>query len=541
MILTKTNYSVIADCKGMYEQEIIDTILKNRRIKDVEHFLNPREEDLLPLDSLIKIDEARKIVEQGFNNNKTFGVFFDVDLDGVSSGTIMTRYLQKYTDKIHTYINTGKAHGLIGQDLKRFDGVDILIIVDSLDKDTSQYEALYRKGKQIIVLDHHSIDSNIDYDSYVVLVSSQRKYDNPNLSGAGVVWKFCKYLDEYFLNDYADEYVDLATCGILADVCSVSEENKENRYIVNEGLKNLKNPAIKKIIGSYEFNSKAILFSVAPLINACCRVGRNNIAMRLFLSDDNKEVLSLKKQLEECKEIQAQELENILPSVYEDFDKQKDAKVLYSIINTEYGISGVIGNKCLEIYNKPMFILKDCGDQYRGSMRSVGYGDFMGLCNSTELAVLYGHEQASGIEIDKANFEEFLETLDWQLLNIEQTTSSDVEVDCEINLEDITGTLVDKVKEINRISGAGFKPITFKVVNITEYGIGSFKQGKHLVITPTDYMQLIEWNTKANYEELEDCALMNEPIEVIGELDSGFFARKYMLKVIISNLKVGVT
>ena len=541
MILTKTNYSVIADCKGMYEQEIIDTILENRRIKDVEHFLNPREEDLLPLDSLMKIDEARQIVELGIDNNKTFGVFFDVDLDGVSSGTIMTRYLQKYTDNILTYINKGKAHGLIGQDLERFDGVDILIIVDSLDKDTSQYEVLYRKEKQIIVLDHHSIDSNIDYDSYVTLVSSQRKYDNPNLSGAGVVWKFCKYLDVYFLNDYADGYVDLAACGILADVCSVSEENKENRYIVNEGLKNLKNPAIKKIIGSYEFNSKAILFSVAPLINACCRIGRNNIAMQLFLSDDNKEVLSLKKQLEECKEIQAQELENILPSVYEDFDKQRDAKVLYTIIDTEYGISGVIGNKCLEIYNKPMFILKDCGDQYRGSMRSVGYEDFMGLCNNTDLAVLHGHEQASGIEINKENFEEFLETLDWQLLNIEQTTSSDVEVDCEINIEDITGTLVDKVKEINRISGAGFKPIIFKVVNITEYGIGSFKQGKHLVITPTDYMQLIEWNTKANYEELEDCALMNEPIEVIGELDSGFFARKYMLKVIISNLKVGVT
>ncbi len=541
MILTKTNYKVIADCKGMYEQEIIDTILENRKIKDVEHFLNPREEDLLPLDSLIKIDNARKIVEQGLDNNKTFGVFFDVDLDGVSSGTIMTRYLQKYTEKVLTYINTGKAHGLIGQDLERFNEADILIIVDSLDKDTSQYETLYKKGKQIIVFDHHSIDSNIDYDSYVTLVSSQRGYSNPNLSGAGVVWKFCKYLDEYFLNDYADEYVDLAACGILADVCSVSEENKENRYIVNEGLKRLKNPAIKKIIGSYEFNSKAILFSVAPLINACCRIGRNNIAMQLFLSDDNKEVLSLKKQLEECKEIQAKELENILPSVYEDFDKQGDAKVLYTIIDTEYGISGVIGNKCLEIYNKPMFILKDCGDQYRGSMRSVGYEDFMGLCNNTDLAVLHGHEQASGIEIDKENFEEFLETLDWQLLNIEQTTSSDVEVDCEINLEDITGTLVDKVKEINKISGAGFKPITFKVVNIIEYGIGSFKQGKHLVITPTDYMQLIEWNTKANYEELEDCALMNEPIEVIGELDSGFFARKYMLKVIISNLKVGVT
>lgn len=539
MMRTKKNYNILADCRGMYEQEIIDTILENRGIKDVERFLNPREEDLLPLDSLMRIDDARQIIENGLDNNKNFGVHWDVDTDGVSSGTIMTRYLRNYTDRVSSYINTGKAHGLIEQDLEQFNDVDILIVVDSLDKDTSQYEELHNRSIQIIVLDHHAIDINVDYDKFVTLVSSQRNYDNPSLSGAGVVWKFCKYLDEYFMNDYADEYVDLAACGILADVCDVSEDNKENRYIVNEGLKNLKNPAIKKIIGSYEFNSKAILFSVAPLINACCRIGRNNIAMQLFLSDENKEVLALKKQLEECKEIQANELERILPNVYEDFDSQ-NGEVLYTFIDTEYGIGGVIGNKCLEIYNKPMFILKDCKDKYCGSMRSVGYGDFMALCNNTELAVLHGHEQASGIEIEKDKFEEFISMVNQQLSNMEQTTSDEIDVDCEINIEDITRILVDKVKEINKISGAGFKPITFKVVNIDEYGIGSFKQGKHLVITPTDNIQLIEWNTKADYEELEDDALMNEPIEVIGELDSGFFARKYMLKVIISDLKVGV-
>lgn len=539
MMKTKKNYNILADCRGMYEQEIVDTILENRGIKDVEHFLNPREEDLLPLDSLMRIDDARQIVENGLDNNKNFGIHWDVDTDGVSSGAIMTRYLRNYTDRVSSYINAGKAHGLIEQDLEQFNNVDILIVVDSLDKDTSQYEELHNRGIQIIVLDHHAIDHNVDYDKFVTLVSSQRNYDNPSLSGAGVVWKFCKYLDEYFMNDYSDEYVDLASCGILADVCDVSEDNKENRYIVNKGLKNLKNPAVKKIIGSYEFNSKAILFSVAPLINACCRIGRNNIAMQLFLSDENKEVLALKKQLEECKEIQANELERILPSVYKDFDSQ-NGEVLYTFIDTEYGIGGVIGNKCLEIYNKPMFILKDCKDKYCGSMRSVGYGDFMALCNSTELAVLHGHEEASGIEIEKDKFEEFISMVNQQLSNMKQTTSDEIDVDCKINIEDITRTLVDKVKEINKISGAGFKPITFKVVNIDEYGIGSFKQGKHLVITPTDNIQLIEWNTKVDYDELEDDALMNEPIEVIGELDSGFFARKYMLKVIISDLKVGV-
>ena len=162
MMRTKKNYNILADCRGMYEQEIVDTILENRGIKDVEHFLNPREEDLLPLDSLMRIDDARQIVENGLDNNKNFGIHWDVDTDGVSSGTIMTRYLRNYTDRVSSYINTGKAHGLIEQDLEQFNGVDILIVVDSLDKDTSQYEELHNRGIQIIVLDHHAIDHNVD-------------------------------------------------------------------------------------------------------------------------------------------------------------------------------------------------------------------------------------------------------------------------------------------------------------------------------------------------------------------------------------------
>jgi len=534
MIRTKKNYEILADCRGMYEQEIIDIILENRGIKDVEHFLNPREDDLLP--TMKYMADAAKIIENGLDKDRRFGIFFDTDTDGVTAGAIMTRYLRNYTERVSSYINKGKAHGLIGQDIARFENVDVLIIVDSLDKDTSVYEELVKQGKQMIILDHHKIETN--YDGLVTLISSQRYYNNPCLSGAGVVWKFCKYLDEYFLNDYADDLVDLAACGILADVCDVSESSTENRYIVNKGLDNLKNPAIKKILGSYEFNSKAVLFSVAPLINACCRIGRNESVMNLFLADDNKEVLKYKKEVTECKDIQSEEVDRVLPNLKEQLDSQNNANVLYGIIDSEYGISGLLGNKCLELYNKPLFILMDKGENYFGSMRSVGYGDFMKLCNETGLAELHGHEEASGIEIKKENFEKFINTVNKKLSNMEQTTSFTQNVDCLIGLEDLTRTLVDKVKAINKVSGEGFKPLIFKVVDIDEYGIGSFKQGKHLVITPSDNIQLIEWNTSANYEELEDDALMNIPLEVVGELDSGFFARKFMLKVICNEIKV---
>lgn len=535
------NYKVLADCRDMSEDEIVDTILENRGIKDVEHFLNPVADDMLPLSSLKRIDEAFNIVLSGIKDNKSFGVLADTDTDGVCAGTIMTRYLKEYTDNVQTYVNCGKTHGLIGQNIDRFSDVDIVIVVDSLDENTSQYEKLWFQGKQIIIFDHHNIDCKIPYDDYTVLVSSQREYENTHLSGAGVVWKFCKYVDEKLHKNYADFLVDLAACGILADVSDVSEGSKENRYIVNEGLNNLLNQAIRNIVGSYEFNSKSVLFSVAPLINASCRTAQNEIALKMFLSDDHKEINTLKKTLEKCKEKQTEQLEQILPNVYKDFDKQVDSKVLYTIIDTEYGVSGLIGNKCVDVYNKPMFILKDCGDKYYGSMRSIGYGDFRTLCNDTGLAILNGHEEASGVVVEKNKLEKFIAEVNNRLSRINQTTTADIEVDCELNLADITRKLVQKVKQINKISGEGFKPITVKVSNICDYSISNFKAGKHLVIYPTEceYFQIIEWNTKVNYGVLEDASLFNTPIEVVGELDSGWFAKRFMLKIIISDLVVG--
>ena len=535
----KTNYNIKADCRGMDEDEIFNLILEQRGIKDAEHFLNPTEDDLLPLDSLVNIDKAYELLMRHIENGSCISLLFDVDSDGITSGAIMTRYLRELGVDCQTFINNGKAHGLLGQDLDRFADTQLLIVVDSLDKDCSAYEKLKEQGMDIIVLDHHAVDPNVPYDKYITLVSSQIDYVNPALSGAGVVWKFCKYIDEQELTDYADSLVDLAAVGILADVSDVSEASMENRYIIKQGLDNLTNLAIKKIVGSYEFNSKSVLFSVAPLINASCRIGRNETAMQMFLSDDNKEVLKCKKLLEECRELQNEEVDRLMPSIEKDFEAQSESNVLYTIIESDYGISGLIGNKCLEVYNKPMFILKDTGDKYSGSMRSIGYGDFMKICNDTGLAELHGHEEASGIEIKKSDFESFINQINSKLNEIKQTTEQSMDIDAWIELSDLTRTLVNRVKILNRISGQGFKTTVFKVNGINNYSINSFKDGKHLVVNPCDYIQLIEWNTDCDYEALEESAMMNEPMEAYGELDSGWFIKKFMLKVIMQSYEIG--
>lgn len=527
MIRTKKNYNILNDCRGMYEDEVFDTILQQRRVQDAKHFLNPIEEDLLPLDSLYRIDEAYIRINRAIEENKNIGILFDTDTDGIAAGTIMTRYLRHFTDDIFTYIDDGKQHGLKGQNLQQFASLDLLIVVDSLDEDEIQYKELSEAGIDVLILDHHAIKREIPYDTYTILISSQRDYDNSQLSGAGVVWKFCKYLDEQFLTDYADELVDLAACGLVGDMMDMTV--MENRYIVSKGLEKIYNPAVKKIVGGFEFNSTAIAFSIAPIVNAANRMGENETAMNAFLEDNNKQVLAYVKALKKCKEEQNQEVERLLPNVYEQCEKQKDQKVIAVYIDTQYGIAGLLGNKLLEKYQKPILVLKDIGSKYAGSMRAVGVDDFRKICNDSGYAKADGHELASGIQIKKSDLNNFLSYIETNLPEFKEPT---IDIDIQIDVEDITRRLVENIKKIDRISGTNFKPVRAYMDNICDYEIGQMSDYKHLVLKPNDYLQIIKWNFDGSFDDMEDHSTMNDEFEAVCSLDSGFLGRKFVLKAV---------
>lgn len=272
-------YKIINDCRGLYEEEILQKIMKSRGIDDYYAFVYPSEDNFIDYDELPNINKAYNEVLDALINRKKIAVLFDTDTDGISSGTIITRYLRRFGGEVTPFINSGKAHGLIRTEnyyakLKDF---NLLIIVDSLNSTVDEYRELSDSGVKIVVLDHHNVNPEIPYDKYITLVTSQTTYPNKELCGAGVTWKFCKYFDYLQSADFADDLVDLAACGELADVMSMM--NMENRYIVAKGLRNLQNLAMKKIVGSYEFNSTAVLFSVAPLVNATNRLNHNEDIM----------------------------------------------------------------------------------------------------------------------------------------------------------------------------------------------------------------------------------------------------------------------
>ena len=540
-------WTVKHDCRGMETSEIIDVILADRGVEDVDALLYPDEDCLIPFKEMKNIDKAAKIIAENIENDGGFFVHFDTDTDGVSAGSIAVRWLRNHTDRVYYGINQGKEHGIANFDMSLLKDASVLWIVDSIETKMFPYEQILANWDgQIIITDHHlisqSMQKQMERSGRITLVSSAVDYPNPALSGSATTWKLCAYCDWLELDDYSDDLVDLATCGLIADMVDVGVESPENRYICSKGFNNQVNPAIKKINGSYEFNSQAVSFGIAPLVNASNRMNENEKAVELFLSEDSKKITKLVNDLKLCKESQNLEIADVMPILEEQAESQLDKKVMFFFIETNAEVKGLIGNKLLEKYQRPVIVLsnrievdEETGEltrhEYFGSARAVGVKDFKKYVDDTGLVGSGGHENAFGLWFDVEVLEDFQDALEDALKDvqfIQETT-----VDIQISQDQITDDLIRRLKMLNRISGQGWPQISVMVSGITEYEVGQMSGGKHLkFIIENGKTLLIKWNC-SNHDFPEG------ELSAIGTLDSGFFGRTYYKQLIMNDFKIG--
>lgn len=515
------------NCIGMNDTEIIDTILESRGIDDIIEFLKPSSDALIPFEEMKGLEAAYQVIDDAITMGEKFLVLADVDADGCTSNAIIARYLRKCGAEVECVINDGKKHGAEDFDLSLLDGVGVMIIVDSLNNDPEVYKQILDTGVRLVVFDHHLpeqrlFDANLDF----VLVSSAKDYPNDQLSGAGVCLKYVLYADYMNLTDYADDLWAYAAIGLIADMSSMAVP--ENRYIAYRGLAQFRNPVVQKIVGNYTFDSQSVSFSIGPLVNAAVRMHENNKAMNVFLTDDEKEIDVLVKDLQECKERQKKIVTSLLDGLLEQGEAQLDRKCMFFILenDTDAEITGLLGNKLLELYQRPLFILKLKGDQYIGSMRAVGVENMLEMSNSTNLCLCQGHPLASGAFIKVVDFDEFKTVIEDKLKCIEFSVS--VEADIEIEASQVNENLIKQLNAINRISGSGFKPVTV-LIRTKDYKVDTFSSKKHLkVIDNNTGVIIVEWNTNAWKTMKNDKTLV-----AIGKLENRFYGRNKFLQLTI--------
>lgn len=507
--------------------EIVEAILDGRNIIDVNKFLKPSIEDMIPFDEMNGLDKAYQMIDDAITMGEKFLVLADVDADGCCSNAIITKYLRRCGADVECIINDGKAHGAENLDLSLLKDVDVMIIVDSLNNDPNVYKRILDTDTQLIVFDHHLpeqrlFDANLDF----VLVTSAKDYPNEALSGAGVCLKYALYADEMNLTNYADDLWVYGAIGIIADMSDMSVP--ENRYIAYRGLAQFKNPMVQKMVGNYTFDSQSVSFSIGPLVNAAMRMHENEKAMNVFLAEDVDEIDELVKDLKDCRERQNEAVAEMLDDLLEQGEAQLDRKCMFFILenDTDAEITGLIANRLLAEFQRPLFVLSRRDGQYAGSMRAIGVDNFLVIANGTGRCWCQGHPNASGAFIDEEDYEPFKRDIEGCLEYYE--FSIQIEADIELAPSQINENLIKQLNAINRISGTGFKPVNV-LVRTNDYEVSTFSSKKHLKIIDNETGVIIvkwncmDWQTIGNDGE----------IVAVGVLANPFYGRNKFLQLTI--------
>ena len=151
------------------------------------------------------------------------------------------------------------------------------------------------QGIDVIISDHHGLPDQLP-DALAVVHPAHPQGDYPfqDLAGAGVALK----LSQYLLGEVPQEMLDLAAIGTVADMVSLTGEN---RTLVQFGLDQLKESqrlGLRRLITDLaipfsEIDEETISFKLAPVLNAVGRLEDANQVVELLTSFEEERVASL--------------------------------------------------------------------------------------------------------------------------------------------------------------------------------------------------------------------------------------------------------
>lgn len=424
----------------------VEQVLSNRGIKleDMEHFLYPSQNDILdPLMLEHMREGAQMLIKHVGQGDKIF-IQVDSDCDGYTSAAILINYLNCLfphfaQTKISYRIHDGKQHGLLTETIP--DDVKLVIAPDSSSNDYIQHEELHNKGIDVLVLDHHEAEK---YSEYACVINNQMcDYPTKALSGAGVVYKFCCYIDSLLGVEFADDFVDLATTGIIADVMPLKDF--EIRQIILKGMQGFRNPLLKTMVAKDEFHFRGkaltpfnIAWYIAPYINAITRSGTESEKQVVFESMIDflayKTVPSTKRgckgqfetrvdqAVRTCNNVknrQSKAKDNAVEAVLRTIEDENllENKILAIRLDPKYAadknLTGLIANGLLDTYCRPILILnkvvEDGKVKWQGSGRGYDKANLGSLRDLLEQSGLVdyaqGHAMAFGVSIPEENYE----------------------------------------------------------------------------------------------------------------------------------------
>ena len=431
----------------------------------------------LPYDPLriTGMDIALKRLYAAVNNGERVGVFGDFDVDGITGTAIISEGLTSLGVPVTPYLphRVDEGHGLSNAaiDTMAQQGVTLIVTVDT--GITSFEEVDYAKslGVDVIITDHH-----LPHDGVPNAVTSLNPklpggdYPFFELCGAGIGFKLVQGLFEFYGQPWDPGLLELAALGTIADLVPLLDEN---RYLVQEGLRELANPrrpGLRALYGSArvdpdEITAETVSFQIAPRLNSAGRMGDPMDSFNLLTTTSREEAGALTHKLESLnmeRRAASEEAYVIADQLVEDLGELPPLLVI-SDERFLRGVAGLIAGRLVDRHRRPAVVIAVEGEYSVASGRSIPEFNIVAAMESCEdlLVRFGGHSQAAGLTVatkDIPQLKSRLEAYSAESLETQGLIRT-VEIDAEISFDELDETMIRWINDLEPYGPGNPRPV----------------------------------------------------------------------------------
>ena len=553
----------------------IEQILMNRGIPliDVYGYLHTSPVDIIPPTEIANIKEGASLLVKHISQNSKVMLQIDSDCDGFTSFAVFMNYLNNLfpafvQNNIVYKTHKGKSHGIDIDEIPK--DTKLVIALDASSNEYEIHKKLREAGMDVLIIDHHEA-TEVSPDACVIN-NQLCDYSNKSLSGVGMVYKFCCYLDQLLGVDYADKYLDLVALGMIADMMDL--RYFETKHLIQLGCENIRSPFIKMMMARNEYSIKGQLtpftvgFYIAPYINAVARVGTQEETLLLAESmleyRAYEQIPSTKRGCSGQTESRVEQACRTANNVRNRQNKARDVSTEFvdKLIETnnlldnkilvvqapkanglDTNITGLIGNQTSAKYQHPVLILNERNHDgeiwWEGSARGLSDSELTNfkefLINTGLVEYAEGHPNAFGVGIKDYNIQKFIEFTNEKLKDIDFRPI--YWVDFIYKSDTLNPNTILTIGQYNYLWGQSLdKPkIAIEDINITPNNVQVMKgPSLKFTINGIEYIKF-----KAAEEEIklfQDNAIVN--ITIVGECDINTWGGVERPQIIIVDYEV---
>ena len=553
--LCNVNEEIVKEIAEKYNiSTVLATVLFNRGIvdaEDVEIFLNPTRKDFHDPYLMPDMEKAVDRIIKAIENKEKVIIYGDYDVDGITSTMVLKKFLDEHGLEVGYKIpnRLDEGYGLNMAAIKEIaeQGYHLIITVDCGISGVEEIKYAYELGMEVIVTDHHETPAEIpDAVACIDCKRKDNKYPFKNLAGVGVVFKLIQALSMRLNLEEKEylKYLDIVCIGTISDIVPLVDEN---RVIAKLGLKlvmQTKNPGLYSLLNSVgfkEISSNTISFGIAPRINACGRMGHENEAVNLFLTNDLNEAREITEVLNKYNK-ERQEIERIIfeeaISQIEKNHLDRDDVIVVGSENWHHGVIGIVASKITDLYYKPTILVCFEDGEAKGSGRSVaGFDLHDALCKCDDILNKYGgHEMAVGLSFDIANFDAVKEKLNLiaKEKHIDELNPI-IKIDKEITSNDVKIEVAESLKLLEPFGEANKIPL-FLYRNLKIDSIRALSEGKHIKLTLKDERIIIQ-AIGFNLGHFSNEYLIGNKVDVVGNLEINEFNGNKIVQINLKDMR----